>query len=190
MAKGLYFYKLVSPYAEDVTKNCKLTVNEIDSNFLNLKDEDIKSAELDEVTKSVILTRNNGDKLVVDLTPVLSGAVYDLEVVYENPSGSGACQGANLYITYSTLTSGDVKTTVTVPITGLVNAENINDVLGGGLLSRVITDGSLTGEGTINSPLGIMPTEKDRPAVKLIDKTKGEKLPTTFTVGTRYITKE
>lgn len=190
MAKGLYFYKLVSPYAEDVTKNCKLTVNEIDSNFLNLKDEDIKSAELDEVTKSVILTRNNGDKLVVDLTPVLSGAVYDLEVVYENPSGSGACQGANLYITYSTLTSGDVKTTVTVPITGLVNAENINDVLGGGLLSRVISDGSLTGEGTINSPLGIMPTEKDRPAVKLIDKTKGEKLPTTFTVGTRYITKE
>ena len=42
---GLYFYKLVSPYPEDVTKNCKLTINEIDSNFLTLKDNDIKKAE-------------------------------------------------------------------------------------------------------------------------------------------------
>ena len=45
--KGLYFYKLNSPYSEDVTKNCKLTINEIDSNFLSLKDEDIASAEFD-----------------------------------------------------------------------------------------------------------------------------------------------
>jgi len=190
MSKGLYFYKLVSPYEEDVTKNCKLTVNEIDSNFLNLKDVDIKKAELDEKTKSVILTRNNGDKLVVDLSPVLSGAVYDLEVVYENPSGSGACKGANVYVTYSILTEDDSKAVIKVPITGLVTTENINDVLGGGLLSRVISDGSLTGEGTIDSPLGIISTEKDRPAVKLIDKTKGEELPETFTMGTRYITKE
>ena len=63
-----------------------------------LKDEDIKSAELDEETKSVILTRNNGDKLIVDLTPILSGAVYDLEVSFENPSEkeSGSCHGANM----------------------------------------------------------------------------------------------
>lgn len=192
MSKGLYFYKLISPYEEDVTKNCRLTINEIDSNFLSLKDEDIKSAELDEVTKSVILTRNNGDKLVVDLTPILSGAVYDLEVVYENPSEkeSGSCNGANVYVTYSILTEDDVKVTKRVPITGLVTTDNINDVLGGGLLSRVISDGSLTGDGTIDSPLGISLTEKNRPAVKLIDKTIGEELPETFTYGTRYITKE
>ena len=190
MAKGLFFYKLISPYEQDVTKNCKLSVNEIDSNFLTLKDMDIKSAELDEENYAVILTRNNGDKLVVDLTPILSGSVYDLKVDFENPSDSGACNGANVYITYSTLTSGDVKTTVTVPITGLVTTENINKILGGGFLSRVITDGSLSGEGTIDSPLGISPTEKNRPAVKLIDKTKGEELPKTFTQGTRYITKE
>jgi hypothetical protein len=190
MAKGLYFYKLVSPYEEDVTKNCKLTVNEIDSNFLTLKDEDIKSAELDEENYAVILTRNNGDKLVVDLTPILSGSVYDLKIDFENPSDSGACDGAKLYVTFSTLTSGDVKTTKTVPITGLVTTENINTVLGGGLLSRVITDGSLSGKGTIDSPLGIKSTEKDRPAVRLIDKTKGEELPEAFTNGTRYITKE
>ena len=192
MSKGLYFYKLVSPYEEDVTKNCKLTVNEIDSNFLNLKDEDIKSAELDERTKSVILTRNNGDKLVVDLTPILSGAVYDLEVVFENPSEkeSGACEGANIYVSYSVLTSGDTKAAVRVPIKGLVTTENVDSVLGGGLLSRVVTDGTLIGEGTLSSPIGINPTEKIRPAEKLIDKTKGEVLPETFAVGTRYITKE
>ena len=196
MSESLYFYKLVSPYYDssghpiDVTKNCRLTVNEIDSNFLTLKDFDIKTAELDEGNKSVILTRNNGDKLVVDLSPILSGAVFDLEVVYENPTGSGACKGANVYVTYSILTEDDTKATIKVPITGLVTTDNIDDVLGGGLLSRVITDGSLTGDGTIDSPLGIRSTEKDRPAVKVIDKTKGEELPETFTQGTRYITKE
>lgn len=189
---GIYYYKLISEYPNDVTKNCKLTVNEIDNNFKVLKDEDIKSAELDKDTSSVILTRNNGDKLVVDLTPILSGSVYDLEVVYENPSSgdTGSCKGASIYITYSTLTENDEKATVTVPITGLVTTENLNTILGGGLLTKVISDGTLTGEGTLNSPLGIKGTELNRPAVKLIDKTKGELLPETFTKGTRYITKE
>ncbi len=41
------FYKLVSPHSEDVTKNCRLTVNEIDSNFLNLKKEDTKAVGFD-----------------------------------------------------------------------------------------------------------------------------------------------
>ena len=31
--KGLYYYKLVSEYPEDITKQCKLTINEIDSNL-------------------------------------------------------------------------------------------------------------------------------------------------------------
>ena len=43
MNKGLYYYKLQSPYPEDITKNCKLTINEIDNNFLSLKDEDIRT---------------------------------------------------------------------------------------------------------------------------------------------------
>ena len=189
MAKGLYYYKLVSPYEEDVTKNCKLTVNEIDSNFLNLKDVDIKSAEVDAVTNSVILTRNNGDTLVADLTPILSGSVYDLEVVYENPE-SGSCSGATIYITYSTMTDDDEKKTVTVPITGLITTNNLDTILGGGILTRVITDSTLTGKGTIGSPLGLSETEKVRPAIRLIDKTKGEELPETYTRGDRYITKE
>lgn len=66
--KGLYFYKLESPYSEDVTKNCKLAVNEIDSNFLTLKDQDIKSAEFDSEAKTLTLTKNNGEKIQVDMS--------------------------------------------------------------------------------------------------------------------------
>ena len=76
---GLYYYKLVSEYPEDVTKNCKLTINEVDHDLKTLKDVDILRADLDEENKAVVLTRNNGEQLVVDLTPILSGAVYDLD---------------------------------------------------------------------------------------------------------------
>lgn len=194
MSKGLYFYKLVSPYEEDHTLNCKLTVNQIDSNFLSLKDVDILRADLDEENKAVVLTRNNGEQLVVDLTPILSGAVYDLEITVDNPSpdDEGVCNGMNVYVSYSTLTSGDVKERITVPITGIVTTDNISEVVGHGdnYMTKVITDGTLGGDGTIDSPLGIKSTEKDRPAVSIIDKTKGEELPETFTKGTRYISKE
>ena len=189
---GIYYYKLASGYNEDVTKNCKLTVNEIDSNLFNLKSADISKAELDEGSKLVILTRRDGDKLVIDLKPALSGAIYDLEVVYENPSSGSpeACDGANIYIKYDTLDEEGEKIATKVPITGVVTTENINDVLGGGLLSRVITDGSLSGHGTLASPLGIKPTEKNRPAERVIDMTKGEVLPEVHTIGARYVTKE
>ena len=66
--KGLYFYKLESGYSEDVTKNCKLAVNEIDSNFLTLKDQDIKSAEFDCEAKTLTITKNNGEKIQADMS--------------------------------------------------------------------------------------------------------------------------
>lgn len=190
----LYYYKLNSGYQCDVSKQCKLTINEIDSNFYQLKSDDIVSADLDEENKAVVLTRNNGEQLVVDLTPILSGAVYDLEITVDNPSpdDEGVCNGMNVYVSYSTLTSGDVKERITVPITGIVTTDNISEVVGHGdnYMTKVITDGTLGGDGTIDSPLGIKSTEKDRPAVSIIDKTKGEELPETFTKGTRYISKE
>ena len=75
MAKGLYFYKLVSPYKEDVTKNCKLTVNEVDSNLLNLKDEDIANGEFDKKTNTLKLTRNNGDVIGIDLASLMNNGI-------------------------------------------------------------------------------------------------------------------
>ena len=54
---GLYYYKLVSPYPEDVTKNCKLTINEIDHNFVTLKDNDIKKAEFIRSEKVLLISQ-------------------------------------------------------------------------------------------------------------------------------------
>ena len=85
MAESLFFYKLISPYVDeqgkpvDVTKNCKLTINEIDSNFLTLKDYDIKKAEFIRDDKTLVLTRNNGEKLIV----VLNDVTYNLNAVTE-----------------------------------------------------------------------------------------------------------
>ena len=54
------FYKLQSPYPEDVTKDCKLTMPEIDENFLTLKDNDIKEATYNENEMSITIIKNNG----------------------------------------------------------------------------------------------------------------------------------
>lgn len=190
MSKGLYFYKLVSPYEEDVTKNCKLTVNEIDSNFLNLKDYDIEKAELDRDNLSVILTRKDGEKLVVDLTPILSGSVYDLEVVYDNPSGE--CTGSSVHVNYNMLTEDGDLVPITVPIEGLVSTANIKAVIGDGKNFKVVSDGTLSGNGTMNSPLGISKTELNRAVIDEIDLTpgKGGKMPENPKRGDRYVTKE
>ena len=46
MTESLFLYKLVSKYPEDVTKNCKLSINEVDQDLMTLKDFDIKTAQL------------------------------------------------------------------------------------------------------------------------------------------------
>ena len=179
MANGLYFYKLVSPYSEDVTKNCKLTINEIDSNFLTLKDNDIKKAEFVREEKTLILTRNNGEKLIVPLKDV----VYNLEVETGcNPSGS------SITIKYDC-----VDGPKTVTLGNLLTYDNLREILGSDILTKVITDGTLKGNGTLHSPLGINGVEKTgmlAPVIEVFDLTSGGTLPEVAKLGTRYITKE
>ena len=178
--KGLYFYKLNSPYSEDVTKNCKLTINEIDSNFLSLKDEDIASAEFDKKSKSLVLTKNNGEQLIVDLSDV----TYDLNV----ETSCSADEGASITISYD---GADGNQTVTFD--HIVTVDNLRSVIGSDLLTKVITDGTLKGDGTISSPLGLSGTEKSgmiAPVKGRLDLTKGGKLPEVAKLGTRYITIE
>ena len=178
--KGLYFYKLNSPYSEDVTKNCKLTINEIDSNFLSLKDEDIASAEFDKKSKSLVLTKNNGEQLIVNLSDV----TYDLNV----ETSCSADEGASITISYD---GADGNQTVTFD--HIVTVDNLRSVIGSDLLTKVITDGTLKGDGTISSPLGLSGTEKSgmiAPVKGRLDLTKGGKLPEVAKLGTRYITIE
>ena len=171
MSKGLYYYKLQSPYSEDVTKDCKLTINEIDHNFVTLKDADIKEVSFDEASKVVSLVRNNDEELKVDLSSFAS----NLEVDYDSVDGI-------ITITY------DGKT---VTIDRLITEDNFH--LEG--MTEAITNGTLMGLGTKNKPLGLSLVERTgtyAPAIRFIDLTKGEFMPKPQHLkrGDRYVTYE
>ena len=138
MNKGLYYYKLQSPYPEDITKNCKLTINEIDNNFLSLKDEDIKNAVFDKESKTIILTMNDSETFVVDL----SDATYDLNVEKDCTDN-----GVTITITYD---GKDGKETFTLE--NIVTVDTLKKAIENDVLTKVITDGTLIGNGTISNP--------------------------------------
>ena len=173
MINGLYFYKLISPYPEDVTKNCKLTVNEIDSNFLNLKDMQIERMDFDVDTYILTLTRKNGDILQSDLSPMVSGITRDFSISFDEPTGT-------LTVRYN----GNVD-----EIGGIITKDNLGDYV----LTEAISDGSIIGDGTDSAPLGLNPVEKTgfyRPVIDLIDTIAGETLPECNNNGDRYLTIE
>lgn len=171
MIKGLYFYKLVSPYEEDVTKDCKLTINEIDSNFLNLKNVDINNAYVDDFKKEVILTRENGEQLVLNLSELTK---HELDINYEAVDGV-------IEITYD-----GVKHT----IKGLVTKDNLSKEI----LTKVYSDSTLKGVGTSANPLGISSIQKTgsyKAAIKVLDTIANEHLPNkNLNKGDRYVTLE
>lgn len=79
---GITYYKIAPGYEGDVTKRCGLTGSEVDSNFFFLRGYDIKSASWNKEKSQLVLTRVNGDKMVISgisnsLNPQLS--YYDAE---------------------------------------------------------------------------------------------------------------
>lgn len=66
--KSIKYYKLVSPYPEDITKNCKLTMAEIDENFLAFKDNDISTATYNTSGMTINIIRNNGEEINLDIS--------------------------------------------------------------------------------------------------------------------------
>ena len=181
--KGLYYYKLVSEYPEDITKNCKLTVNEIDSNFKSLKDEDIKSADFDRENKTLVLTRNNGEKLIV----LLDDIPYDLNI-----NANCSDDGVSLSVYYDGK-NGVKQFKIDHLITLDMLRDKIEELIGTDILTKVITDSTLRGYGTLDSPLGLNGTEKTgmyAPVIARIDLTQGGKLPEVAKLGTRYATIE
>lgn len=74
------YYKLISDYKHDVTKNCGLTGQEVDTNFYFLRGYDIVDGYVDSYNNSLVFTRVNGDKLVVSgFSPTITfeGSSYD-----------------------------------------------------------------------------------------------------------------
>lgn len=183
MRNGIYYYKLQSPYPEDITKNCKLTINEIDSNFFNLKSYDIESAEFIREEKTLVLTRVNGDKLIVDL----SDMVYDLQA-----NANCTESGVTLTMHYDGK-NGEKDIRVDNLITLDMLRNKIEELIGTDILTKVITDGTLKGYGTLDSPLGLNGTEKTgqyAPVISRLDLTDGDELPEVAKLGTRYATVE
>ena len=164
--KGLTFYKLVSPYPEDVTKNCGLLGTEIDENFFHLKEEDIRTAYWE--NDVLILERVDGD--VIKVSGITEGCTKNLEIDYDAEKGV-------LIVKHNGTT------------------EEISGFTGSNALSQVYSDSTMTGKGTKKSPIGISPiaqTGTFKPVIKLIDTINGEKLPfpNKLIKGNRYLTLE
>lgn len=171
--EGLYFYKLVSPYKEDVTKDCKLTVNEIDHNFLTLKDADITEVYLDEDTNELVVVRRNGEKLAADLSHFIQDTT--LKVTYDSKKGVIELGHEGVV---------DV-------IDKLITKDNVAVEI----VKHTIADETLCGAGREDSPLGLNPMEKTscfRAVHKVVDKTKGEYLPNAVNLkkGDRFLAYE
>ena len=68
--ESIKFYKLVSPYPEDVTMNCKLTMTDMDDNFLAFKDNDISAATFNAEELMINVIRNNGEEINIDISDI------------------------------------------------------------------------------------------------------------------------
>ena len=168
MEKGLTFYKLVSPYPEDRTKNCGLLGEEIDNNFFNLKTEDIADAYWDETNKVLVLERVDGSKICVD--GIVDG-LSDFSFSYDPEEGVLIIKQADTEYKVEGFTTPD-------------------------MINKMSSDDTIDGDGSLSNPLRVSPIIKTgvyRPAFKLIDTTDGvNTLPNENQVkkGDRYVTLE
>jgi uncharacterized protein (TIGR02145 family) len=170
---GLYFYKLISPYIEDITKNCNLGINDIDHNFITLKDADVKDASFDSSTKKLTIYKNDSDRdsgstITVDMTSLST----DFDIIYDSIEGT-------LNIKYDG---------VDHIVDQLVTKDNLSRY------SDVTVDDTLTGAGNYGNPLGVDPMLKTgvyRPANVYIDLTvSGNTMPEGVKKGYRVVTFE
>ena len=162
--KGLYFYKLSSPYQEDVTKDCKLTINEIDHNFVTLKNTDIKDITFDEESGLLTLSQINGDEFIAKID--LSHFTKDFNVEWdkENSALIFNFDGKEVKI------DEFISTIVDNSVTNIVEE----------IISQTITDNTLTGVGIGKDPLGLNPLEIPgtyKAVERVINKLEGEYLP-------------
>ena len=168
--KGLYYYKLNSPYSEDVTKNNKLTITEIDNNFLTLKNADVKDLMYDSDNGKLIIEKNDGTQVIANID--LSNVTRDFKVEFDKEKGT---------LSFYHNDTVDV-------IEGLIPQPIVVETT-----DEIIIDNTLKGKGTITKPLGVSPLEKTasyKAVDKVIDVVNGENLPFEASKGERYLTIE
>lgn len=164
---GLTYYKLVSNYSGDTTKNCGLIGSEIDNNFYTLRGHDIESVAFSGNT--LILRRLNGSEIHVNIDQTPEITEDNLTFRYDKNSG-------NLTIEYP---NGE-----TSEISGFTN----------NALTEIYTNNTLDGNGTLNNPLGVSVTETTgaySPAKEYVELNPGEELSSeNAKPGDRIVTKE
>lgn len=177
--KGLYFYKLISPYQEDVTKDCKLTINEIDHNFVTLKNTDIKDITFDEETGILTLSQINGDEFIAKID--LSHFTRDFNVEWDKENSTLIFKFDGKEVKINEFIYSIVEKSVANMVEEIVSHTN--------------TDNTLKGVGNIKDPLGLNPLEMTgtyKAVERVINKLEGEYLPNEdfLNKGDRFLTYE
>lgn len=152
--ESIKFYKLVSPYPEDVTMNCKLTTGDIDDNFLAFKDNDISAATFDCENMVIDIIRNNGDKISVDISCVRDEFDEKLEEVVSGLTPQ------SIEIDLNGTLSDDGILTLNWTDTSGEHSTSISGFLCEDSPSGSVHDSTLHGAGTECNPLGISNVEK------------------------------
>lgn len=174
----LYYYKLQSEFPCDETVGC-LTKAQVDSNFYQLKKDDISGATYDNETMSINIIRNDGDIINIDLTGIQDK--YN-EAIRE-------------------AVSGFTPQTLDIQLEGELNDEGVlslrwTDSLGdhvteiSGFLTEAVLkhDSTLKGDGSNAKPVGIANTEKTGQFKACLGVV--EELPSNPNVGDRWISSQ
>ena len=164
---GVKYFKLVSKYDGDYTKNCGLTGEEIDGNFHFLRGYDIKGLYINEETGDLVIERVNGEQLSAKVGEKLCDFVIDFDPI----------TGVLTYTTYNG------------------NTYKVEGFLTESSSIKMSTDHTIDGTGQIMDPLrlsNIATTGTYKPSETVIDCTNNEKLPKGESVGKGYrvVTKE
>ena len=130
---GVTYFKLVSDFPGDYTKNCGLLGNEIDENFYFLRGNDIKTAYTEDVEekKILVLVKVDDEEIRVDIT--------------DNDAYKFRVEGGYIYITFpdgheEKMGDGEGK-----PVRFLVEGDNVH----------IVTDATIQGDGSFGKPIGI-----------------------------------
>ena len=169
---GVKYFKLVSKYPGDYTKNCSLIAPEIDENFFFLRSYDIEDVQFNDENE-LVLTRVDGDTLTAKL-PDLPAILFEkLKFEFDKSKGE-------LIVTYP---------------------DGTQEVLDGFFVAgeeiKVATDFTIRGDGRVSNPLRISEVEKTgtyAPAEYFLDRTDGTPMPDVNQEhkgkGFRIVTKE
>ena len=168
MNSGVIYYKLETGYPGDITKNCGLTGNEIDSNFNFLRGFDIDSGIYDPETNELTLKRFNGENIIIDMNLSSSESFPEYTFSFDNKEG----------VLIVTKPDGTEE---------LVTGFTVDS------MTEFSVDNTLLGNGQPNNPIRLNPIERTgtfAPANTYIDLTEEGAVLPEASKGYRVVTKE